>query len=326
MNRTPPTSEETPVGEASTTEPASPFNRLIPDQCKPLPPTVEAEVVTFPRTTALDDQAPSLVLLGGALSRRFPLPPSGPQVVGKAPGCQILLKMSKVSRRHCQLEVSAEGVSLRDLGSTNGTLVNGRQVKEHMLRDGDRLKVGSALLVYVKAGSMRRFRRNIADKRGRQSTISGTFTRGQLMQILDREVIRAVRYRRPLSLAVLGIADLQQLKQRHGPWCGGRVLQQLALVIRECLRKADSLARLEGEELAIILPEVPLVGALAVGEKVCRLTADTGFTVDQEVVQVTLKVGLVAWEPFMAGATDLLEAAMDKLRLAKQEGHGPVEY
>ena len=322
MNRTPPTTETTPVGEASTTERTSPFDRVSPGQCKPLPPTEEAEVVAFPQAPSVSDQVPSLVLLGGALSRRFPLSPAGPQVVGKAPGCQIYLNVSRMSRRHCQLEVSGDDVSLRDLGSTNGTLVNGRQVQQHLLRDGDRIQAGEALLVFVKAGSMRRFRRNIADQRGRQSTISGTCTRRQLMQLLDHEVIRAVRYRRPLCLAALGITDLQKIKERHGPWSGGRILQQLALVIRECLRKADSLARLDDEELAIILPEVPLVGALAVGDKVCRLAADTGFTVDQDVIQVTLKVGLVSWEPFMAGATDLLEAARAKLRQARQEGHG----
>jgi len=186
--------------------------------------------------------------------------------------------------------------------------------------------VGKAVLVFVKAGSMQRFRRSISDQRGRQSTISGTCTRRHLMQLLDREVIRAQRYRRPLCLAALGIGGLEQIKERHGPWSGGRILQQMALVVRECLRKADSLARLGNEELAIVLPEVPLVGALAVGDKVQRMVSETGFTVDDEVVQVSLEVGIAAWEPFMAGATDLLGAATGKLRLAAQEGHGPMEY
>ena len=323
MNRTPPFRE--PDGEEETSERLSPFNGVGIDRSVPLPPTEEVEVVTTARNLTVDDGAPSLVLLGGALSRRYPLPPSGPLVLGKAPDCQIRLDISRVSRHHCRLEISDDGVSVVDLESTNGVQVNGRQVQEHLLRDGDRLQLGKALLVFVKAGSMRRFRRNIADQRGRQSTISGTTTRRQLMQVLDREVIRATRYRRPLCLAVIGIDSMDQIKKRHGPWSGGRILQQLALVIRECLRKADTLARLGEEELAVILPEVPLVGALAVGDKISRLTSETGFTVEQAVVQVTLKVGIVAWEPFMAGATDLLESARTKLALARQDGHGPLE-
>ena len=275
-----------------------------------------------PSVQAVNDGVPSMVLMGGALSRAFPLNPPGPVTMGKADDCQIQLNMSRVSRHHCRLELSDEGVTVADLASTNGVLVNGRQVKRRLLRDGDRLQLGSALLVYVKAGSMRRFRRTIADQRGRQSTITGTYTQRHLLQIMDREVIRATRYRRPLCLVVVGITNMAQLKERFGPWSGGRVMQQLALVIHECLRRVDSLARLTEEELAIVLPEVPLVGALAVGDKVSRLVRDAGVTVDEQVVRVTPAVGIAAWAMSMAGATDLMEAAAAKLAEARQGAVG----
>ncbi|HWE36784.1 MAG TPA: FHA domain-containing protein [Isosphaeraceae bacterium] len=71
----------------------------------------------------------------------IPLGPS-PTVVGRHPGCDAWLESRRVSRRHCCL-VRAEGeVFVRDLGSTNGTWINGHRVDEGRLRPGDELAVG----------------------------------------------------------------------------------------------------------------------------------------------------------------------------------------
>ncbi len=80
----------------------------VSNKSMPLPPTEEVEAVraTVP---AVNSAAPSLVLMGGALSRAFPLTPPGPLSVGKADDCQIQLKMSRVSRHHCLLELSKRG-------------------------------------------------------------------------------------------------------------------------------------------------------------------------------------------------------------------------
>ncbi|HEY2155157.1 MAG TPA: FHA domain-containing protein [Isosphaeraceae bacterium] len=71
----------------------------------------------------------------------IPLGPS-PTVVGRHPGCDAWLESRRVSRRHCCL-VRAEGeVFVRDLGSTNGTWINGHRVEEGRLRPGDELAIG----------------------------------------------------------------------------------------------------------------------------------------------------------------------------------------
>jgi pSer/pThr/pTyr-binding forkhead associated (FHA) protein len=69
--------------------------------------------------------------------------PSGEYVIGRGDECHIRPNSSWVSRQHCILNVSEDGVSLKDLGSTNGTLVNGRRVMgESQLSDGDHVQIG----------------------------------------------------------------------------------------------------------------------------------------------------------------------------------------
>jgi pSer/pThr/pTyr-binding forkhead associated (FHA) protein len=80
--------------------------------------------------------------------------PLGEFVFGRGPECHIRPNSPWVSRQHCLLRNSTEGVHIRDLGSSNGTLVNGtRLIGECPLQPGDKLQVGPLVLQLVVAPS-----------------------------------------------------------------------------------------------------------------------------------------------------------------------------
>jgi hypothetical protein len=68
--------------------------------------------------------------------------------IGRAPGCDIVLDDRNVSRRHAEIRRRGPVVVLVDLDSTNGTIVNGRRVREHPLADGDRITLGNSRLTF----------------------------------------------------------------------------------------------------------------------------------------------------------------------------------
>ncbi len=80
----------------------------------------------------------SLLLPGG---KRLQLG-DDPTVIGRLDECDVALSDQKVSRRHAEVRPGAEGYLVVDLGSTNGTQVNGNRVTEHLLGDGDRIHLG----------------------------------------------------------------------------------------------------------------------------------------------------------------------------------------
>src|SRR5437660_477344 len=76
--------------------------------------------------------------------------PNGEYLIGRGVECHVRPNSPWVSRQHCLLFISETGVQVRDLGSTNGTLVNGvRILEEQRLRAGDRLQVGPLVLQLV---------------------------------------------------------------------------------------------------------------------------------------------------------------------------------
>ncbi|MGI9952337.1 DUF3662 and FHA domain-containing protein [Moorellaceae bacterium AZ2] len=70
----------------------------------------------------------------------------GKQVLGRNPTCELFLTDEQVSRQHCQIAVEADKSILTDLGSRNGTLVNGQPVKRALLAPGDRVQIGRTVL------------------------------------------------------------------------------------------------------------------------------------------------------------------------------------
>jgi hypothetical protein len=75
--------------------------------------------------------------------------------IGRADDNQIRLKSGDISRRHAMISVANGVYLLRDLQSQNGTFVNGQRIAEHVLADGDRVRVGNIELVFHYASSSR---------------------------------------------------------------------------------------------------------------------------------------------------------------------------
>ena len=68
--------------------------------------------------------------------------------VGRTPANGIQIHDGAASRKHCLIKIVAETFTLVDLGSANGTKVNGDRVKEYDLTDGDRIKIGKTVLAF----------------------------------------------------------------------------------------------------------------------------------------------------------------------------------
>lgn len=70
-------------------------------------------------------------------------------VVGREPECQICIDNLGISRKHCAFSAKGEAFVVRDMGSANGTYVNGRKVTEHYLNDGDEIIIGKYTLRFA---------------------------------------------------------------------------------------------------------------------------------------------------------------------------------
>ena len=74
---------------------------------------------------------------------------AGVTIIGRGEGCQLILDDPLISRRHACFVVDDREITLKDLGSTNGVLVNGRKAGRQVLRDGDTITIGNTVFTFL---------------------------------------------------------------------------------------------------------------------------------------------------------------------------------
>ena len=202
----------------------------------------------------------------GLLGKRYVLDKS-PLRVGRGGDNHIVLDGDSVSRRHSHFERRSNGWFIVDDGSTNGTFLNEEQIKrEAGLNNGDRVKVGPTILKYLSGlDAEAKYHEEIY----RMTIVDGLtqiHNKRYLFEALDKELIRARRYDRQLSLLIFDIDYFKNINDQYGHLAGDYVLRELARIVQERIRRDEVFARYGGEEFVIALPETSLQGAVTLAE------------------------------------------------------------
>jgi pSer/pThr/pTyr-binding forkhead associated (FHA) protein len=87
---------------------------------------------------------------GAVFSKVFPV--SGPVVIGRAAECDISVPADEMSRRHALIKPTPDGLSVEDLGSSNGTYINNKRVQHGFLNPGDELRLDAVRFILVAPG------------------------------------------------------------------------------------------------------------------------------------------------------------------------------
>ena len=153
-----------------------------------------------------------------------------------------------------------------------------------------------------------------------QDHLTGAANRSHFQQQLDRAQRDWQDRGEPLSLLMLDIDHFKRINDVHGHPAGDRVLSHFANTLSAALRPTDLLARLGGEEFAILLPATTLVDAVAMAERLRILVAEMRVTTANGDVTVTVSLGCAT----AAVDDDLLEAADRALYTAKHAGRNRV--
>lgn len=172
------------------------------------------------------------------------------------------------------------------------------------------------VLAYVLFRDMERFKFLAETDR-----LTGLFNKGKFNEVLKKEVERAKRYKRPLSLIIFDIDHFKRINDTYGHKVGDEVLKELAKIIKSVIRKADFVARWGGEEFVILAPETDLDGALNLAEKLRQTVEKHQFPT---VKNVTISLGVAQYIDGETPEEFIIRADM-ALYKAKENGRNRVE-
>ncbi len=233
-----------------------------------------------------------------------------------------------ISRRHAKVASLGNGAfQLVDLGSTNGTFLNGNPVDVAKLEDGDKIQIGSNTVIKFSIQDQleEQYQRSIYESATRDG-LTRIFNKKYFMDVLRKEFAYCVRHRVPLSLLMIDLDNFKRINDSYGHPAGDFVLQKVAQKITETVRTEDLFARYGGEEFALLLRESLEDNAFICAER-CRRVVDQGqFVYSGTSIKAAISIGVATlFDSDYAQPEDLIAAADKYLYRAKKAGRNRAD-
>jgi diguanylate cyclase (GGDEF)-like protein len=251
--------------------------------------------------------------------------------IGRSNLANVQLDEEGVSRRHAQIVQEGDRVLLRDLGSKNGTFVNGERVSERALQEGDKIVLGAAVIRFTLSDALDvKFHEEMYEA-ALVDALTRLHNRKYFFDRLGQEAAYAQRHRTPLSLILLDVDRFKDVNDRYGHPAGDKALAKVAALISSTVRQEDVVARYGGEEFVVLCRGVDLAGAEVLAGRICRLVAAQPFDHDGRTFPITLSAGVAALAVEAVGETlngsgpdELIAMADEALYEAKRSGRDRV--
>lgn len=265
-------------------------------------------------------------LTGSATGQVFKLQ-FGETVLGRATGCGVRLNDEGISRQHARARDDNGRAWLEDLGSRNGTFVNGVKISTPTeLREGDKIQVGSSTVLRFgyQDDLDESFHENLLSSALRDG-LTKLFNKRYLMDRLDSELKFAQRHQTAISLLLLDLDHFKKVNDTHGHLAGDSVLAMVAAALAKAVRNEDVVARYGGEEMAVVLRAIGIEAAVHTAERLRKVVENTVVPVDGDEIKCTVSIGVAGFPTTQAKSIEeLVEAADKALYRAKHAGRNRV--
>ncbi len=221
-----------------------------------------------------------------------PLPDGAAVTIGRMEDNVVAIDHERVSRHHARIRRRGASISIRDLGSRNGTRVNGEPVSgRKSLENGDEISIGPVSMVV-----------GIIARRAQETSIGDA---GELDRRLASELERAVRYHRPLGLAMIRLGGTEA------------AVAEAVDCLERILRRVDYLAEYGPGEFAVVLPEATREVTLAAANRWAQAVGAEGGDVE-------VRIGMAQCPEDGTEAGPLLSRVRSALRAARCGRAGPI--
>jgi len=284
------------------------------------------------------DRRPVLVFLRGELLA-VPIPLDRNEVIlGRALEADVRVNDARASRLHASITTESDsetGIAryrLTDLGSTNGTLLNGQLVTNTLLQDGDKIVIGEHLLRFEMLDEIdHEFQRQI-HRLLVHDELTGLLTSKSFFSELRRETARADAESRSFCVLMMDLDHFKQVNDTYGHLVGNQTLEEVGGIIMRSLRAGDVAARFGGEEFAAFLLDAQYAQGLVAAERVRAAVEEHPFPIvrrtstelDPQAHYITISVGVASFPSDALDPIELIELADTALYRAKRSGRNQV--
>jgi diguanylate cyclase (GGDEF)-like protein len=283
------------------------------------------------------ERRPALVFMRGELLA-VPIPLERPEVtLGRALEADVRVNDTRASRLHARITTEHDEATgetryrLSDLGSTNGTLVNGELIDNELLQDGDKFVIGDQLIRFEMLDEIDREFQQQIHRLLVHDELTGLLTSKSFFSELRREADRAEAESMPFCVLMMDVDHFKDVNDTYGHLVGSETLEDIGAVIKGSLRAGDVGARFGGEEFAAFLLDADYTQGLVAAERVRSgiekhefSAVRRGSTEPPQTLRITISIGVASFPEDARDPIQLVEMADSALYGAKRSGRNRV--
>jgi diguanylate cyclase (GGDEF)-like protein len=139
-----------------------------------------------------------------------------------------------------------------------------------------------------------------------------------LMQYLDADVKRCLRYKKKVSLLFIDVDGFKRINDTFGHLVGSQALSEMGQIFRGIVRETDVIGRYGGDEFVIVLPETPLNGAMVIAERIRKKVEECEFVAQNLSIRLTVSLGVANCPKHTLTAEGLIKKADAAMYRAKE--------
>ncbi|MBE7709513.1 MAG: GGDEF domain-containing protein [Cyanobacteria bacterium SIG32] len=156
-------------------------------------------------------------------------------------------------------------------------------------------------------------------------SLTGLYNRRHFEDTLEREFLRASRYKNNLSFAIIDVDFFKKVNDTYGHSTGDYVLKEVAYLILQNLRKTDMVFRYGGEEFAVIITETPKEKAIVPLERLRKAVEEYPFSYNGQDIKITISIGISEVCENITTVHQLFDDADRALYKAKENGRNQIQ-
>ena len=284
--------------------------------------------VNIQNSTLEETRFPVLVVINGNIldvGKTLLIEEKAKLIIGRDIDSDFPVNDRLVSRKHFEVnslkkEKDNYSLLIKDLESTNGTFIKGRQIAEERIRLGETIEVGSETIFLFRTDTMTNIKeQNLVLSMVSKDSLTGVYNRRAFDQLIEHMRDKYAHTDNSFVLLLIDLDHFKIVNDTFGHPVGDRVLKTIASLIHSEIRAEDILARLGGDEFAILLPKSGIGNAAETANRLLKMAQELRFE-DKTPLNISFSIGISANFGGKIGTSELYKQADKALYQAKQKG------
>jgi diguanylate cyclase (GGDEF)-like protein len=269
-----------------------------------------------------------VIIRGNPTSHRFFLD-KDEMTIGRDPSAEISISDQLISRKHAKVTRKDGTVSIEDLKSSNGTVINGSKLEANsprVLAKEDMIKLGNTILKFLPAGHIEIVYYGNLNQAANTDPMTKCFNKGYFLEAIEAEVKRARALSSPLTLIFFDLDHFKKVNDTYGHDAGDFVLKEFTSLVRNSglYKQKDIFARYGGEEFCLLMPGVTSTEAAKIAEEIRGKIHLHEFNYEGKRIPVTTSLGVSELKSDTESANELIKSSDKALYTSKESGRNRV--